>query len=195
MGCSGGDTEGELEKKARRTYKLYELIGIAGMAAIGFGIVTGLSSYNKGHNEGYDEGYFEGNDIGYEAGRKAGLAEAGGANYIYSDENGAVVALRRFDEDGSVRYSIKTSETDGQKKVEEFALVITGENSNLYFDGDYAGKSSHDGLVDFIGTFPDNEQSYTRLDRSVDFEGNETLFFTADRILREQRERFSHPEF
>lgn len=191
MGCSGGDTEGELEKKARRTYKLYELIGVAGMAAIGFGLVTGLSSYYKG----------------YEEGRKAGVEEAqeqapNGRQYhlLFSAE--------QTKDDAKFTYQLmvplnkvypgeigEEPHIDTAQVFEKLIIEIADGVMVHYFDGNLnveinndfcrAG-GSRDGLVDSIVVYqPDKGSSL--LCRERDYDDNPTVFSRADARFNEIR--------
>lgn len=192
-------TEENLETKAKRTYKLYELIGIAGMAAIGFGFVTGLSSYYKGHSEGYDEG----KKAGVEEGKEVGVAEFQENNSVNVWVGGAIepgyiaFELNKVDEQGKrIFYTAAT-----RPETFENITVITGDDSIVYLDGiglwsdewlEINGE--HDGIVDAIAKCHNGEcttlvrgdevacyqRGSTCVPRASDYEEHKAEFNAAD---------------
>lgn len=189
MGCSGGDTEGDLEKKARKAgWK--EVVGAVAVTAGVFGgmLYVAHHFYGKGH----DAGVYDGRKAGVVEGQELGVAQGRGFGFIENDADGLGVYLRRSDANGSTLYIFRSGEFNGKPSVLEFVELERegGQPSMLYGDMD-SDTSVHDGIVDYIQLMDTARELY----RERDYAGNETLFTEGDNILDNTRKRFSEPEW
>ena len=187
MGCSGGDTEGELEKKAKRGFKFFDTAGWIIVASA----LAGVSLY-----VGYSTGVACGENIGYGKGKKAGVVEGQRAaeepTFIEVTPHYITANLARGDgELGSTTYTVSMS----NGKIEETVCVLRCNGQGICYtdSGSYMIPGAiYDGKVDLLGIRTNGD--WRELNRSRDYAENHELFDDADVVFNNAKTRFAMPQ-
>ncbi|MBU2637714.1 MAG: hypothetical protein KJ955_01975 [Nanoarchaeota archaeon] len=209
MGCGGGDTEGELEKKARRGLKWYDALGAAVLAAAVTGFFAGATGYRLGHDKGYNEGIYEGHEAGVAEEQqqapkvKIQLMPLGHQYFVFfsakQNKGGENITYRLRASPNKV-YPGELGEEPhiDITQVSEEIHIERADGTNVnYTDGDlgvqtineYCMAGPRDGLVDAI-TVHQPGKGVSLLCRVRDYDANPTVFDKADALFKEVRGQF-----
>ena len=196
MGCSGGDTEGELEKKTKRNYGLNHLVAVACLTIGAVAAPLAIVTLNMGISYGYNEGKKE----------QAAMEEAPKVKMVLDDfglGHFADISVEQIRDGRKQIYTLSASDskyaTNKDWDIWESLDVERGNGKNVLFvDADayiqFQEEASclgrHDGLVDCIVNMK-NGRVIGGLCRERDYGANKATFDEADESLKNARKEYT----